>query len=144
MFQTKVVKIKTNILCTIFFSENVATYKIMWKHTIQPDRPQMTIWCRKDSYFIQNMERIHSLIIFNTYCSSTATIMQTRLNVPLNIHSQSCYLLQERNSVPSHNTLTWQPKLLKLYNLTCSFIILSSRLIIHIIKESISYLLNRR
>ena len=46
MFQTKVVeKIKTNILCTVvFFFGNRAVYEIMWKNTVEPDRPQMTIW----------------------------------------------------------------------------------------------------
>jgi hypothetical protein len=50
MFQTKVVeKIKTHILCSVTFSfffcfENRAVYEIMWKNTVQPDRPQMAIW----------------------------------------------------------------------------------------------------
>jgi hypothetical protein len=46
MFQTKVVvKIKTHISCSVaFFPENRAVYKIMWKSTVQPDRPQMAIW----------------------------------------------------------------------------------------------------
>jgi hypothetical protein len=45
MFQTKVVeKIKTHILCSVtFFPKNRAVYEIMWKNTVQPDRPQMTI-----------------------------------------------------------------------------------------------------
>jgi len=45
MFQTAVVqKIKTYILCSIFFFENHAVYDIMWKSIVQLDRPQMTIW----------------------------------------------------------------------------------------------------
>ena len=46
MFQTKVVeKIKTYILCSVafFFFENRAVYEIMWKNTVQLDRPQITI-----------------------------------------------------------------------------------------------------
>jgi hypothetical protein len=27
-----------------FFSENDALYEIMWKNTVEQDRPQMTIW----------------------------------------------------------------------------------------------------
>ena len=27
----------------IFFSENCAVYEIMWKNTVEPDRPQVTI-----------------------------------------------------------------------------------------------------
>jgi len=38
----KVVEIiKTQILCSITFSENRAIYKTMWKHMVQTDRPQM-------------------------------------------------------------------------------------------------------
>ena len=47
MFQAEVVeKIKTHILCSVtFFLENRAVYyEIMWKNTVQPDRPQMAIW----------------------------------------------------------------------------------------------------
>jgi hypothetical protein len=45
MFHTKVVeKIKTHFMFNIFFFKNCATYEIMWKNTVAPDRPQMTIW----------------------------------------------------------------------------------------------------
>ena len=45
MFQTKVVeKIKTHILCSITFFYIRAVYEIMRKNTVEPDRPQMTIW----------------------------------------------------------------------------------------------------
>ena len=45
MFQTKFVEeVKTYILCSITFFENVALYEIMWKTTVEQDRPQMTIW----------------------------------------------------------------------------------------------------
>jgi len=27
-----------------FLQKNRALYKIMWKNTVQPDRPQMTVW----------------------------------------------------------------------------------------------------
>jgi len=46
MFQTIVVeKIETHILLyvNIFLFENRAAYVIMWKHIVEPDRPQMTI-----------------------------------------------------------------------------------------------------
>ena len=49
MFQTKVVdKIERHNLCSVtLFSENRSVYKIMRKNTVQPDRPQMTIWCMR-------------------------------------------------------------------------------------------------
>jgi hypothetical protein len=37
-------KIKTDILCSIIFSENCAVYEIMWKNVVERDRPQMTIY----------------------------------------------------------------------------------------------------
>ena len=35
----------TQFIFKNFFSENHAIYQIMWKNTVQPDRPQMTIYC---------------------------------------------------------------------------------------------------
>jgi hypothetical protein len=38
-------KVKTHFMISDFFSpENLATYEIMWKSIVEPDRPQMTIW----------------------------------------------------------------------------------------------------
>jgi hypothetical protein len=43
MFKTKgVEKMKTQILCSITFSQNRAIYE-MWKNMVEPDRPQMAI-----------------------------------------------------------------------------------------------------
>ena len=44
-FWTEVVKNTTHVLCSIIFSENCAVWEIMWKNIVEPDRPQMTIWC---------------------------------------------------------------------------------------------------
>jgi len=45
MFQINIVeKIKTHILCSITFFNNLAFYEIAWKNILQPDRLQMTIW----------------------------------------------------------------------------------------------------
>jgi hypothetical protein len=44
MFQTKVIeKIKMHILFSITFSENRAVYGVMWKISVEPDKPLMTI-----------------------------------------------------------------------------------------------------
>jgi hypothetical protein len=44
MFQTKVAeKIQTHIVCQITLLEIPAVYTIMWKNTLEPGRPQMTI-----------------------------------------------------------------------------------------------------
>ena len=43
--QHKVVKkIKTTSLWSVTFFLNRAVYEIMWKNTVESDRPQMTIW----------------------------------------------------------------------------------------------------
>jgi len=36
-------KIKAHVLCSIIFFLNQAIYEIMWKNTVEPDSPQMTI-----------------------------------------------------------------------------------------------------
>jgi hypothetical protein len=47
MLQTTVVEnIKTHIVYSVtFFFLNVTVCEVMWKNIVQPDRPQMTIWC---------------------------------------------------------------------------------------------------
>ena len=43
MFQTKVVgKIKTHILCSIMFSENLIVYETMWTNMVELNWPQIT------------------------------------------------------------------------------------------------------
>ena len=45
MFQTEVIeKIKTHMLCSIFFPENRSAYEIMWKNIADPETPQITIY----------------------------------------------------------------------------------------------------
>jgi hypothetical protein len=45
LFQmTAVVKIKTNILCSVTFSDNLSVYVIMWKNITEPSRPQIITW----------------------------------------------------------------------------------------------------
>ena len=45
MFPIKVVeKIKIHILCSTAFSENRVVYEIMSQNTVEPEKPQMTIW----------------------------------------------------------------------------------------------------
>jgi len=43
MFQTEVVqKVKTHILHSVTFFKYRGIYEIMWKNTVESDRPQMT------------------------------------------------------------------------------------------------------
>jgi len=44
MFWTKVVeKIKTHILCSVTFFDNLAVYEVMWINMVERGRPQMTV-----------------------------------------------------------------------------------------------------
>jgi hypothetical protein len=62
VFQTKVVqKIKTHFVFSNFFPpETRAVYEIMLKNTVQPDRPQMTIWCMRIACWVPKATNTHS------------------------------------------------------------------------------------
>jgi hypothetical protein len=72
-----------------FFIENCTVYETMWKNTVEPHRPQMTIWCMCIAWWIT--KAADTLTIRNNYCFSTATMaMVTRLHVTLYVHCLSC------------------------------------------------------
>ena len=81
MFQTKVVeKIKTHILCSVTFFENLALYEIMRKYIEQE---------ATDDYTAHALCMLHTrtLTICNTHCfSNTQTVARTRLFVMLYVH----------------------------------------------------------
>jgi hypothetical protein len=61
MFRTKAVeKIKTHLLRSVTFFENRALYEIVWKGTVQPGRPQITIWRMRIAYWIPKSANTHS------------------------------------------------------------------------------------
>jgi hypothetical protein len=43
-----------------FFFENCAIYEIMWKNTVESDRPQVTIWRMRIARWIINATDTHS------------------------------------------------------------------------------------
>ena len=50
-----------------FFSlENRAVYEIMWKSTVQPDRPQMTVWPLRTACRIPKATDTHSEYVIPT------------------------------------------------------------------------------
>jgi len=74
MFQRKVVeKIKRHFLSSVTFFFHLVLYEIIWKSTVEPDTPQMTIWRMSTACWI------HALRICNIYCFSTATAIERRL-----------------------------------------------------------------
>ena len=62
IFKTKFAQnIKSHILSSrFFFFENRALSEIMWKHYVQPDRPQMTIRRMRIAYWITKAKNIPS------------------------------------------------------------------------------------
>jgi len=62
MFQTNVVeKTKTHSLSSIiFFPENHAVYEIMWKHIVEPGRPQMTVRRQLIACWIPEATKTHA------------------------------------------------------------------------------------
>jgi len=59
--KTKIVeKIKTHNLLSATFGEYRTVYEIMWKNTVQPDRPQMTIGRMRIASWILEARDTHS------------------------------------------------------------------------------------
>jgi hypothetical protein len=57
MFQTKVVGISKHTFYDLFF--NRAVYETIWKNTVQPERPQMTIWRKRIACWTPNATDTH-------------------------------------------------------------------------------------
>jgi hypothetical protein len=49
-----------NILCSITFFLNCASYDVMWKNTVEPVRPQMALWCMRTAHRITKAKNTHS------------------------------------------------------------------------------------
>ena len=64
IFQAKVVeKIKTHIIRSITFFENRAVYEVMWKNTVDPGRPQMTICLLRISCWVTKAKNTQSAYV---------------------------------------------------------------------------------
>jgi hypothetical protein len=50
----------THFMINNSFSENRAIYEIMWKNMVEPDRPEMTVWCMHIAYWIHKPTNTHS------------------------------------------------------------------------------------
>ena len=76
------------LLNKVFFFENRVVYEIILKNTVQPDRPQMTIW-RMRIAFWYNYSYKHSLGKCNNGCFSTVTVVaRTRPKITLYIRGK--------------------------------------------------------
>jgi len=71
LFQTEAADKTATYIFTFnnFFSWNRALYEIMWKNTVEPDRPEMAIWRMRITCWITKATNIHSeyaiLIVFH-------------------------------------------------------------------------------
>ena len=79
---TKLVEeIKEYILFSITFLKKIRTvWEIMWKYTIQPDRPHLTVWLMRIAFWITKATHTHTNHI----------VARTRLNITLCVHCLSC------------------------------------------------------
>jgi hypothetical protein len=80
----------THFVFNIFFSKIVPFYEIMWKKYCTAghatDDNMAHARCMLDTYGYK-----YTLTIYNTYCFSTATMVElTHLNVTLYVHCLSC------------------------------------------------------
>ena len=105
-FQINVAKKKTKHTFHVqtSFSENRAIYRIIWKTTVEPDRPQMTIWRMHIAWWIS--KATHTIRICNIYSLSTATMVaRTRVSVELHVHClpclEICATIFEANNTPN-------------------------------------------
>ena len=61
IFQTDLwIKSRHTLCVQQIFSENGAVYEIMWKNTVEPDRPQMTEWRMRNACWIPKGRDKHS------------------------------------------------------------------------------------
>ena len=90
MFQVEAVeKIKTHILCSV----TRLLFQIMWKNSIEPDRPHYSMACAH--CMLDTLGYRHTHRICNIYCFSTATLVaRTWLIVLLSVHCLSCCLYE--------------------------------------------------
>jgi len=60
---------ETRILCSVtFFPENRAVYEIMWKNIVQPEEPQMSVWCMHMVGWIPKVTYTHSEYVILIAC----------------------------------------------------------------------------
>jgi hypothetical protein len=101
MFQTKVVeKMKTNILQSINSFENLATYKIIWKNMLGPDRSQLTIRCMRIACWIPMATDTHSEDVIIIVFSTPSMVARMPFSVTLYVHYLVCCKVILRNGCP--------------------------------------------
>ena len=86
MFQVNVVEeIETRLLCAVTFLENSAVCEIMWKNTVDPGRPQMTIRRKRIACRIIKATRARARARTHTH-THTLSLTRTRTHT----HTHTC------------------------------------------------------
>jgi hypothetical protein len=80
-----------------FFLENRAVYEIMGKNTVEPGRPQMTIWCMRIEYWISKTANTHSEYAITYYFSTVKMVTRTHHSITLYVHSCLAIKSQMKN-----------------------------------------------
>jgi hypothetical protein len=91
MFQAKVEKIRTYILCSVTFVLKIISF-IRCKNIVESDTSQMTVW--RTLIVCWMSKTTNTLKMCKSYGFSTATMVaQMHLNVTLHIHFLTCYMI---------------------------------------------------
>jgi hypothetical protein len=82
-----------------FLFENYTVYGIMWKNTLELDRPQTTTWRMHIACWIPKATNTHTHRLCDTHCFSTVTVVaRTRLYVTLHAHCLHCSFWYEKQA----------------------------------------------
>ena len=68
-----------------FFFENRAVYEIMWKNTVEPDRPQMAMWRMRIACWIPKATNTHSAYVIILAFPLQQWLHERDLNVTLTL-----------------------------------------------------------
>jgi hypothetical protein len=74
-----------------FFPENRAVYEVMWKNTVQPDRPEKKIWRIYTACWISMATNTRSEYVIITVFLRQQSLHDPPLNVTLHAHCQSFF-----------------------------------------------------
>ena len=91
MFQTKgVEKTKTQFYFLTLLFKNHAIYEIMWKNTVEPGRPNMTIWRKRTACWIPKATNTCSGQVIFIAFPWQQMVARMGINVMLYVHCLSC------------------------------------------------------
>ena len=83
----------TRYMLNDIFYENHVVCETMWENAVQPNRPQMIMWCMHFACWISKATETHLKYVI-TCCFFLATVvMRTHLSLTLCIHCPSCFYI---------------------------------------------------